>query len=353
MKKLISVPEMLEELPSVSICVPARNEKHAMTQCLERLLASTYPKIEIIVHDDESGDETSVLIKSFAHEGVRFVEGKPLPEGWLGKNNALNSLLDESSGTYVLFMDVDTLVEPDTIGQLVSYAQGEQAAMVSVLPARFDGYRASVIFGTLRYFWELVKHTKKNPAASSSAWMINRRRFMKDYQDFTKFKNRIQPESDIAKAYSLSDEYRFLISTKLLGLGYEKHWRSQIDTSIRLMYPLYGFTLTRAAGTSIFLLLLNIPLFSLLTGIAIYDLQLIIISMTVHLFAIIFFALYLYRVRSRGWLLGSIVWPYLVAQELVVYIMSIIAYRTNSVTWKGRPVEVSFSAVNRKRNTES
>ena len=45
MKKLISEPSMLRDLPSVSVCIPARNETHAMTECLEKIIASTYPKL--------------------------------------------------------------------------------------------------------------------------------------------------------------------------------------------------------------------------------------------------------------------------------------------------------------------
>ena len=79
-------------LPSVTVCIPARNEDHALTDCLHKVLASDYEKLEIIVVDDNSVDNTSVLIKSFAHAGVRFVAGSELPEGWLGKNHSLQML---------------------------------------------------------------------------------------------------------------------------------------------------------------------------------------------------------------------------------------------------------------------
>jgi glycosyltransferase involved in cell wall biosynthesis len=138
------------ELPSVSVCVPARNETHAMTQCLERVLASDYPKMEIVVFDDESADDTSVLINSFAHAGVRFVPGTSLPEGWLGKNHALEVLAREASGTYVIFLDVDTHIQPDTISQLVGYMTSEHLEMTSVIPGRHDAWRPNVLFGHLR-----------------------------------------------------------------------------------------------------------------------------------------------------------------------------------------------------------
>src|SRR5688500_11530400 len=63
------------EMPSVTVCIPARNEMHALAECLERVLASDYEKLEILVFDDSSLDDTPTLIKSFAHEGVRFVPG--------------------------------------------------------------------------------------------------------------------------------------------------------------------------------------------------------------------------------------------------------------------------------------
>ena len=131
------------EAPSVSVCIPARNETHAMAQCLERVLASDYKKLEIIVFDDSSTDDTSILVRSFAHAGVRFVPGTALPEGWLGRNHALEVLAREASGTYVVFMDVDTNITPTTISQLVGYMMTENLVMASVLPGRSDTGRAS------------------------------------------------------------------------------------------------------------------------------------------------------------------------------------------------------------------
>lgn len=339
--KLASPPEMLEELPSVSICIPARNERHAMTACLERVLASTYPKIEIIVLDDESSDNTSVLIKSFAHAGVRFVEGSPLPEGWLGKNHALNSLLSEASGTYLIFMDVDTLVDPETIGQLVAYAESEKSKAVSVLPVRDDGYRVSAIFGTLRYFWEIIAHSSTRPAASGGVWMINRKSFMQDFSGFDRLKNQIQPESIVAKHYSETDEYRFLISSKSIGLSYEKKWQSQVDTSIRLLYPFSGASLIGVLLLATLLLILAYPGLALFIGVFTADWLLSLTAFLAYTLSCVMYGIYLYRVRTRGWLLGSLVWPYVAVQELIVLLSSYFQYKTDKVSWKGRPIRSS------------
>src|SRR5690606_10627587 len=61
-----------KELPTVSVCIPARNETNALEDCLRSMLANDYPKLEILVLDDCSQDRTAEVIKSFAHAGVRF-----------------------------------------------------------------------------------------------------------------------------------------------------------------------------------------------------------------------------------------------------------------------------------------
>ncbi len=338
MKRLVSEPSMLHDLPSVSVCIPARNETHAMTQCLERVVASTYPKLEIIVLDDSSADNTSILIKSFAHAGVRFVEGTTLPDGWLGKNHALQGLLDEASGSLILYMDVDTHIAPDTIEQLVSYMGQEKAAMISVLPRRSDGIRWSVLLSSLRYFWELMRHRRHAPASASSAWMINRKLLIESMGGFSSIRADIQPEATIAARLNKFATYRFLIGTDLLGVSFEKKWRSQVDTSIRLLFPVLGSRLWRALLVMLLLLLLNIPAVTIIA--AIFDGWTLTQTMALWQLCVYaaLYALYLDKVWSKAWWVGALLWPVIVAQELVLVFISTTRYLRKAVTWKGRPI---------------
>ena len=343
MKQLLSTAHMIEDLPSVSVCIPARNESHAMTECLQRVIASTYPKLEIIVHDDMSGDGTSSLIKAFAHDGVRFVQGDPLPEGWLGKNHALNNLLHEASGTYVLFMDVDTRISKDTIGQLVAYAQQEDAKMVSVLPRREDGFRASTLLAPLRYFWTLIFHRTDAPAVASNAWMIDRRDFTSTTRDFSSMSAVVQPEAVIAAQYAANGLYRFLIGTTMLGMTYEKKWRSQVQTSIRLLYPLLGAKTAYAIFIVIDLLILLLPVAVVVSGFFIGWTYVQLIAGILLLGFALLYGSYLKHVSRRGWIVSAAFWPALILQEVILITMSAIQYRRNAVTWKGRTVQLPSS----------
>jgi glycosyltransferase involved in cell wall biosynthesis len=343
MKQLMSVTEMLDKLPSVTVCIPARNEDHTMTECLEHVIASSYPKLEIIVLNDGSRDNTGALIKAFAHEGVRFVEGSKLPKGWLGKNHALQELAVEASGTYIFFMDVDTRIQPDTIEQLVAYLKQENAKMISILPRREDGWRASVLFSTLRYFWELIFHRASAPATSSNAWMIHRDTLLGSFNGFNDFAGAVQPEAQFSRVLMKDNAYRFLIGTQLLGVAYEKKWDSQVDTSIRLLYPLLGGNVVNAILGVAGLLFLLTPLIILGTSLLYGWDFMYLLAIILHLAFTILYATYTLRVWKRMWWLGAILWPVIILQELIVLVVSTERYLLHLVTWKSRSITTTVS----------
>lgn len=338
MNVMMTGAEVIEEKPTVSVCIPARNEDHAMTDCLQSVIANAYPKLEIIVLDDLSRDNTSSLIKAFAQDGVRFVEGSALPDGWLGKNHALQELASEASGTYLLFMDVDTRLQPDSIEQLVAYAMQEDALMASVLPRREDGLRASVFFAPLRYFWEVVFHRREAPATASNAWMIDRQTLLQRFGGFEQFKTAIQPESKFSAALMAEGKYRFLLGSPLLGISYEKKWRSQLATSIRLLFPLLGGHVAHSVFVFIDLLIIAAPLYVVLagfiTGWGVHQAM----SGVIYVAYALLYAVYLRKVRRRTWLVGSVLWPLIVLQEAALVIASMVQYLRHKVSWKGRLV---------------
>ncbi len=77
------------DLPTISLCYPARNETVRIAETLTAALASTYPKLEILVVDDCSQDSTRKLCASLLMNGIRFIEGKQPKANWLGKKTGL------------------------------------------------------------------------------------------------------------------------------------------------------------------------------------------------------------------------------------------------------------------------
>lgn len=325
-----------DTLPSLSVCIPARNETHALSDCLERVLASDYEKLEILVLDDQSDDDTSLLIKSFAHAGVRFIAGKSLSAGWLGKNYALETLMNEASGDVLVFMDVDTMIRPTTLRRLVKAYRHGNLDMLSVIPRRPAGHILTMAFGHLRYMWEIVLGSFVTPPSASALWLVDRQALL-TAGGFAPFASHTQPESVLARSFSRIGRYQCLLDSDEFGITYEKRWSSQIETSQRLLFP--KLTTTFGAGV-----LATVAFIGWLAAIGATIAALVVWSVVSWWAAVAYAlaALFFYRYARLAWVryawLAALVWPYTVLQELVLLMMSTVRHLTRTVTWKGRSV---------------
>lgn len=322
---------LTDDLPTVSVCIPARNEMYALATCLDRVLASDYPKLEIIVLDDESEDDTSLLIKSYAHAGVRFIAGEPLPEGWLGKNYALDTLLRAASGHYVVFLDVDTHIGYQTISTAVQELKKSKAPLLSTIPHRDDVYRMSALFGSLRYFWTLLISAKFTPA-SSAFWVVERQPLL-DAGGLTGHRLATYPEMSLQTTIG----HGRLVDSFGLGVSFEKRWSSQLDTSVRLLKPLLGACMLFV--WPLLLLVAALPvvvidaLINQLTGLCVVTAAGVV---SACLLLVLF-----YRVQwSRRWYVAVIIGPLVMLQEAAIVFMSYLRYARGTVTWKGRAIEL-------------
>jgi poly-beta-1,6-N-acetyl-D-glucosamine synthase len=107
-----------KKLHKVSVIVPAFNEEKTIAKTIESLLALDYPKdkIEIIVIDDGSTDETYKIAKQYKKEGVRVYKKKNE-----GKGKTLNFGLTKATGSFISCLDADSFVAPDSLKRLMSY----------------------------------------------------------------------------------------------------------------------------------------------------------------------------------------------------------------------------------------
>ncbi|MEV4299872.1 glycosyltransferase [Microbispora rosea] len=102
--------------PEISVVIPARDEERRLGPCLRAVLAD--PAVaEVIVVDDESSDGTARLAAAC---GATVVRGRPLPEGWVGKQWALHQGLREARGEIVVTLDADTRPRPGLFGALAA-----------------------------------------------------------------------------------------------------------------------------------------------------------------------------------------------------------------------------------------
>ncbi len=339
----------LKSMPTVSVCIPARNEDHALGDCLTAVLASDYPKLEVLVLDDCSQDTTSSIIKSFAHDGVRFIQGDAPATGWLGKNQARQTLAQQASGDYLLFLDVDTHLSPHSISSMVRYVAESRLQMVGVLPQNRLGLSLATFFGTLDYFWRLVLPiSSKRIPVSSNCWLIAAASLQR-LGGFASVSRKILPEESFARRLAATKAYRFVVSDAALGVTAAKRWSSQIDTSIRLSYPLVKRQPMANLFACLALLGFGISPFAVMAYGLFFALPPVVLWLAVAA-SLLFWGNYWYvlmRVQPSNWLLAGLLWPLVAVQALVIFVLSMLQYEFGEVNWKGRNVCYSVLAKQR------
>jgi cellulose synthase/poly-beta-1,6-N-acetylglucosamine synthase-like glycosyltransferase/peptidoglycan/xylan/chitin deacetylase (PgdA/CDA1 family) len=99
---------------SVSIVVPAYNERTTIGPAVRSLALSAHHDIRVIVVDDASTDGTAEEVETLDLGNVRVVR---IPPG--GKPTALNTGAALSTSDIIVMVDADTVVEPDSVHRLV------------------------------------------------------------------------------------------------------------------------------------------------------------------------------------------------------------------------------------------
>lgn len=134
--------------PKISVVVAAKDEQENIENCVRSMLAQDYPNFEMIVVNDRSGDNTAGIVERVAAEDsrLRLINITNLPEGWCGKNNAMQTGVSAATGEWVCLIDADCVQNsPRTLSTAVQYAFDKSSDLLSVLPVL-----------TMKGFWENV-----------------------------------------------------------------------------------------------------------------------------------------------------------------------------------------------------
>ena len=104
--------------PMVSVLIPCFNEEKVIAASVARILASRWPRLEVIVLDDGSKDATAQIVRD-AYKDEPRVALLSFENG--GKARALNRGLEHAKGEIVVALDADTLFPSDTIAKLARW----------------------------------------------------------------------------------------------------------------------------------------------------------------------------------------------------------------------------------------
>ena len=145
--------------PLVTVIIPAHNEARAIVRCLDSVCKSTKRKLEIIVVDDYSSDNTKAIVRRY----IEAHPGRDISLMWrrrnMGKAMALNHVLRQRAhGQFIMTLDADSVLHRSALSNALRYFADPRvvgvAANVRIMDSR-------TILGLLQKFEYMVGYRSK------------------------------------------------------------------------------------------------------------------------------------------------------------------------------------------------
>ena len=135
------------ELPSVSILIPARNEEQVLPRLLNSLQNIDYPseKLEFILADDNSQDKSAEILEKWCEksENRNFISLKPelFPKLHAnGKASALAHMTKQAKGKYLFLSDADCVFNPFWLREGVKCISEQGGMLLGVTQVKGRGW---------------------------------------------------------------------------------------------------------------------------------------------------------------------------------------------------------------------
>lgn len=119
-------------LPLVTVAISAHNEEKVIIRTLESLLRSRYPRVQILIMDDASTDNTSQLVNNFISNHPKADITIRYKTKNVGKGRALNSAMQRyAKGEFIMTLDADCILHPEAIRNAIKYFDDPKVAGVA------------------------------------------------------------------------------------------------------------------------------------------------------------------------------------------------------------------------------
>lgn len=137
----------------VSIIVPTYNSERHIKQCLDSILSQSHSDLELICVDDGSTDGTLEILERYASKDSRMKLIKRRENK--GISSARNAALSIAHGEWLMFIDSDDWISPNTCEKAIATARLHEADTVAWCYTReFASLSLPKIFETAQRVWE-------------------------------------------------------------------------------------------------------------------------------------------------------------------------------------------------------
>lgn len=98
----------------ISVIIPTFNRAEMVCRCVQSVLDTQWPSLEVIVVDDCSPDDTATKIKERFGEAVKYIRNAKNSFQAVSRNNGAKI----ATGDYLFFLDDDNIVDKDIFREI-------------------------------------------------------------------------------------------------------------------------------------------------------------------------------------------------------------------------------------------
>ncbi|MBR6752385.1 MAG: glycosyltransferase [Alphaproteobacteria bacterium] len=125
---------MPNKKPKISIIIPMYGVEKYLPRCLDSVLAQTFTDWQAVLVDDGSPDKSGEIAENYAARDKRFVV---VHKENGGLSDARNAGMPYANGEYIMYLDSDDFIHPQTMEIAYSLAQENNSDIVSFTYDRF------------------------------------------------------------------------------------------------------------------------------------------------------------------------------------------------------------------------
>lgn len=106
-------------IPTISVIIPVYNTGKFLYRCVESVLAQTFRDFELFLVNDGSRDDSGAICEAFAARDSRV---RVIHQENQGQSVARNNAIDRMDGQWVMFVDSDDWIHPESLERLYNAA---------------------------------------------------------------------------------------------------------------------------------------------------------------------------------------------------------------------------------------
>ena len=114
-------------MPKATVVVPVYNVERYLSKCVDSILAQTEPDFELLLVDDGSTDGSGALCDQLAQKDARI---QVIHQENQGLGGARNTGIQAARGEWLLLVDSDDWIEPETLEKTLEAGLREEADLV-------------------------------------------------------------------------------------------------------------------------------------------------------------------------------------------------------------------------------